>query len=364
LGWIERPRWLLALTCCCCCLLDSRALAQQRSEPWVEVLIAGSDQEISLMAEALDDQLRRLEVRLRIRTRRGQTPKVKVEEVLRPSEQAAAAVARMWFDLTESGQAALYITDGEWKRVYVRRLPLPHGLDEVAREQLTYIARTSLETLLAGGEIGVTREEFTRQLPARVPPPKTKTKPPRPAREPSWRPGVGAFYQAGYYADRVPVMHGPGLYAGLLRSGSSLRPRLTLSGELYLEQRAENADVMARLNGSRLHLDLGFELDLGHVLFFGVLLGGGADLIRVTPERARDQTVSLSSQFWSIDPLVGLSLGLGYELGRLKAGLAGGTELATRSSHYVLWRDGERLLIYSPNRVRPWARLELGWEFW
>jgi hypothetical protein len=364
LGWTERPRWLLALTCACCLLLTGRMTAEpRRSESWVEVLIAGSNTEVGLMAEALDDQFRRLEVRVRIRTRKGQVPKVKVEEVLSPSERAAVAVARMWFDLTEPGQAALYITDGEWKRIYVRRLPLPQGLDEVAREQLTYIARTSVETLLAGGEIGVTREEFTRRLPVRAPPPHARTQSPEPPPEPSWNPGIGVFYQVGSYADRVPIMHGPGWFASLLKSGSPLRPRFTLAGELYVEQRAETADVIARLNGTALSLTLGLELSMAHALVFRASLGTGVDFVRVTPQRASEATVSLSPPFWAIDPAGGVWAGLGYALGSLKVGLTGGADVATRSSHYVVWREGERLLIYSPNRVRPGARVELGWEF-
>ena len=64
------------------------------------------------------------------------------------------------------------MTDGARRRVFVRRIPLQHGFDAVARESVLFVVESSLEAMLAGQEIGVSREEYRRELEAtRVPAP-------------------------------------------------------------------------------------------------------------------------------------------------------------------------------------------------
>jgi hypothetical protein len=62
--------------------MGATALTEPRSsEPTVEVLIAGSDSEVSTLAEALDDPSRRLRGRLHVWLRKGQALAVDPEEV-------------------------------------------------------------------------------------------------------------------------------------------------------------------------------------------------------------------------------------------------------------------------------------------
>jgi hypothetical protein len=355
----------MILPCACLLVLGRAALAQPNSnEPTVEVLIAGADAEVSALSDALGDPLGRLHVKLHVRLRKGQAPAVDPQEVASPSDRAAPAVARMWFDLTEPGQAALYITDGGWKRIYVRKIALPRGLDEVAREQLTYIARTSVETLLAGGQIGVTREEYERQLLPRAPPEthREAARPPTPA--PRWHVGAGALYEIQSYARAMPVTHGPGVGFSLLRTATPLSPLLLASAQLRWDERVETDQVVARFGGGALRLGAGGEVRLGSPIFVRALVGGGVDLVHVSPARASDATVELSSPFWAIDPLARGSLGLGVHAGELVTWLSVGADLAIRPSRYVVMRDGSPVNALGPWPVRPWARLELDWDFW
>jgi hypothetical protein len=365
LGWMRRPGRRTMLPCACLLVVTATAMADPGSTgPRVEVLIAGSDAEVSALAEALDDPLRRLDVELSVRLRRGQTPAVNPEEVASPSRRAAPAVARMWFDLTEPGHAALYITDGGWQRIYVRRIALPAGLDEVAREQLTYIARTSVETLLAGGQIGVTREEFERQLPSHAEPkPEPKPEPPRPP-APEWRLGAAVLYAVEGYARTMPVTHGPGIDGWLVRSRSGLSPFVSASAELRWRRHIEHETVVARLDGTAFRVGLGAELAVGGPLVLRGLLGGGMDVWHVKPEKGSDATVQISSPMWAVDPVLRGALGLGFRAGRLTTWLGTGADLGPRPSRYVLLRDGSPVDVLKPWPWRPWVGIELGWDFW
>ena len=67
----------------------------------------------------------------------------------------------------------------------MRNLELADGLDEVGREQLGHIVETSVEALVEGGQIGVTRVEAIEQLGVEPPAPKPEPQPePEPEPEP------------------------------------------------------------------------------------------------------------------------------------------------------------------------------------
>ncbi len=362
-GWIARPGRRVSLPGAWVLLATATVLAEPAArQPVVEVLIAGVNAEVSALAEALNDPLGRLNVALHVRLRRGQGTALDPAEVANPSARATPAVARMWFDLTEPGQAALYITDGGWKRIYVRRVLLPHGLDEVAREELTYIARSSVETLLAGGQIGVTREEFQRQLPSAtgLPPAEAAT----PVPSPHWGIAAGVSYETRGFAPASPVTHGPGVGV----SGSSLAgvvgPVVIASAQWDWTRHVRTELVTARLDGGALRLGAGADWHLGRSFRVCGLVGGGVDLVHVDPGRAADGTVQPSAPFWATDPVLRGSLALGLDIGELTAWLTLGTDVAARSSRYVVLLDGARVDVLTPWRWRPWARVELWWEFW
>ena len=58
----------------------------------------------------------------------------------------------------------MYLADGRWERVLVRRVPAPREFDEVEREQLAHIVESSVDALLSGATIGLTLREVSRSL--------------------------------------------------------------------------------------------------------------------------------------------------------------------------------------------------------
>jgi hypothetical protein len=76
-------------------------------------------------------------------------------------------VARLWIDAANGSPATLYLTDGARRRVYIRQIPLERGLlDRVSLESVALILGSSLDALVAGRDIGVSREDFAQRIAA------------------------------------------------------------------------------------------------------------------------------------------------------------------------------------------------------
>jgi hypothetical protein len=327
------------------------------AEPAVRVIVAGRARDVAALTEALREPLGRLHVELATDRARRVDP----QQIVEPDPQAEPAVARLWFDLSQPDEAVLYVTDPERTHVYVRRVPLPHGLDEVAREQLTYIARACVETLLAGGELGVTREEYARQVrraPVRAPP--APPPPPPPSRS-TLAVGLSGFYEAGAFASGLPVVHGPGLGFSLLRAGSRFRPLLLVTAQQRIPGTFEGSGARATFTTTALRLGVGGDFAVSRAVSFRGSIGGGVDLHHVTPDAGGD-ALALRPAFWATDPLARFTLGLGLPVWGLRMWLLLGTDLATRDSRYVVLRGAATDPVLSPWRFRPWASLALEWD--
>ena len=98
-----------------------------------------------------------------------------VAAAIAPPDEATPSLARVLLDFTVSGQATLFLIDPPRGRVYVRRMALAHGLDAVARASVRFVIEQSIDAILEGREIGVSRDEFQRSglsaTPARSPAP-------------------------------------------------------------------------------------------------------------------------------------------------------------------------------------------------
>ncbi len=75
-----------------------------------------------------------------------------------------ACLARIWLDARVSTRAVIYLVDDAHERFLVRVVPLEHGYDEVAQESLGTIVQSSIEALLAGASVGVTRRDAEAQV--------------------------------------------------------------------------------------------------------------------------------------------------------------------------------------------------------
>lgn len=85
-----------------------------------------------------------------------------------PGLEPAIAVS-VWIDLSAPAEARLYLKDARGDRFVVRRLLLPRGVDEIAREAIGHIVRSATLGVLAGSTPALTREEARAALEA--PPP-------------------------------------------------------------------------------------------------------------------------------------------------------------------------------------------------
>ena len=103
--------------------------------------------------EDLEDLLSRRGLAARYR----QLAAVERDEVLRPATEAPCALACIWIDLgvAKAARAFVYISATASAQVVIRSLPLPDGVDEVAREEVAQIVATSVEALQAGRPLPV-----------------------------------------------------------------------------------------------------------------------------------------------------------------------------------------------------------------
>jgi hypothetical protein len=159
----------------------------------VTVVVAGPTEE----ANALKLVVRDLLVRLGASVDVSSADAVDSSVVLDKPLTFAPALARVWIDLRRDDRATIYLVDGTWDRVLIRRVERDPAHVEVCREEIGHILETAIEAMLAGGKIGVERTVL-------APPPIVPRASPPPPRE---RPRE--------MAPRAPSSSTPVFHAGL-----------------------------------------------------------------------------------------------------------------------------------------------------
>lgn len=338
----------------------------------VDLVVAGSVEDAARLAAAAGELLRRLDVELRV----VRVERLEPADVVTPNPDAEPVVARAWVDLTPVGRgggessAALYLVDGAWERVRVRRVPLGDGVDEVVREELAHVLAFGVDGLLAGRPLERTREELRVELGLPVPEPVPPAPPdevplvvpaPEPssaARSVSFRLGVG--YELGGFADAAPVSHGPFavLSFGLLQA--PLRPALWLTAQGRAPLEAEGAPIGVRLDQGLFRLLLSVELPLTDDLGLLAAFGGGLDVARATPTLASGSSGVLAEPSTVVLGILRAVVGLRWRLfgaTDLLVFLGCDVELGERS--YAARRDGLEQRVLAPWPARPLLELAL-----
>jgi hypothetical protein len=343
--------------------LAGRALAQPietvpqvRAEPSATVLIAGSGRDIAALESALADPFRRLGVSLRFE----HPPQIDSGAVLKSPAEASPVVARLWFDLASTAHVPIYVTDAKHERIYTRDFPLPRGLDDVAVEQLVYVARSSVDSILAGVDIGVRRDEYEASLE-----PPTKPAPAPIDRDVGPRPTIpatkGSFLTAGYEVQAMGTKtfsQGPTLGIELARGPIALS--LATYYRFPFEARGPELGARAWRVGARIEAAVHVPLSHGASMFFVGRVGGATDFSRVTPLREAQVDATTTPSFWVTDGVARASLGLEqrFHAGWMLSELAG-ADLDVALVKYVLDRGGTRETVFVPYRLRPFFGLEL-----
>jgi hypothetical protein len=339
-------------------LLAGRAAAQtqepasvQTSETSVTVCVAGAERNVAALESALADPFGRLGIALRFE----HPARIDPATVLTLPSAPSSAKATLWFDLASSAHVPIYITDGRHERIYTRDFELTRGLDDVAIEQLVYVARSSVESILAGVDIGVRRDEYEASLvpSEKKEPDVTPEATPRKtiAVTPMTALRAGLSYEAQWMGNRA-WSHGPGVNVGLGRGPISLDLRTFYRFPFEVR----GAELGARITRGGTGIDASFDIELGSAFLWTAGLGSALELSRVSPLNDGAANATLSSAFWVIDGVVRGVSTIGYRWHkRWSISIAGGADVDLALVRYVVSRVDASETVFVPYRVRPFV---------
>jgi hypothetical protein len=323
----------------------------------VELIIGGRTAEADLLEPSILDMLsaKRLAV---VATRKEAVTAQDVAAAIAPPREATPSLARALLDFTGPAQATLFLIDPRRGRVYVRRMALPHGLDAVARAGVRFVVEQSIDAILEGREIGMSREEFERSaLPPppvadvpRAPPPS----PPAPART-QWQ--LAGAYEA--------LAMGSGEYqqgAKLLIAARFARVQIAVAAWLAAPMSVAGDGAQARLWTGGASVSVAAQLLTIGTLSLVAGLGAGFDLTRVEPA-VTTPGLQPAATFWAPSPLVQPFAEFERLFGKISVGLAVGAELHPLAERYTVKSGSETRDVFVPWRLRPAVALLVGVVF-
>lgn len=319
----------------------------------VEIAIAAaSPGAAAAVREDLEDLLSRRGLAARYRTLAA----VDRDEVLRPPRVAPCALACIWVDLgvAKAGRAFVYISATVSEQVVVRQLPLPSGVDEVAREEVSHIVATSVEALQAGRPLPVAPSKADGALVRTSPLP-----PPAPA-APAQSLWLAAGVGAGVAHEGATQLALPMAALSFVIAAESRRlvPALWLTADAFSSDASGDA-VALRFRGGELAA-------LGAIgtrptswrarrvaARFG--LGPGFEIRETTPTVSSGAT-SVAVDAARVDPSVFVRAAARLEVGLFGAvGLfvAAACDARVLSHRYTVDHAGTTEALFQPDFLRP-----------
>ena len=320
--------------------------ADLSGRPMVDIILASRNQGSNgaLMA-TLRRSLERLDANVSFDERAAMSPR----EVADAAKPASVAVT-VWIDLGSPNVATVYVTEG--KNVFARRLDLDRALDSVALDLLDVVVTSSVETVLSGRPLGVTREEFSRSLEQAPLAPAPAGPPTPPAAPPPSSPShvvfaAAAFYEAALVAPMTAI-DGPGLRIDGSRDGFWLG--LSLNSHRRYDVTSAGATVRFAPEGFR--LSFGRVFTLRHKLALIVGCGAGVDVTRIESVSTRAGLVP-ASVFWTTDIVARPTAEIQYRLGRLALGAMLGLDANLVQSVYAISTAPGNRPFWTPWRLHP-----------
>jgi hypothetical protein len=273
-------------------------------------------------------------------------------------EDAAAIVARVYVDFSAPGHAVLFLIDPRRGRVHVRRVTMDHGFDAVARESALFVIEESIDAILEGREIGVSREEYQRSLSAPAPAPAVPGPPSAPSPPPPTAAGTRLLLAGGYDG----VAQGSGAYqhgATARIAARRARVQISVAARVAAPVSIAGDGVQARLwaggagvSGAARLISIGnFSVSAG--------LGGGLDLTRVAPTVTAPDLQSAAA-FWAPSPLLRTFVEIERLFGDISLALALGAEIHPLAERYTVKTGDATRDVFVPRRLRPEATLLVG----
>lgn len=287
-----------------------------------------------------------------------------------PPAEIPPAFARVWIDV-RADTAVVSIADESWERIYLRRMARPDGADEVTREQIAHIVVSAIETMLAGGRIGVARAELAARKAAPTPPPKSPdvAAPSTPAKlmPPARRyiANLALGYEALAFSGDTQA-HGPwGALRGALVDGP-WAVGLSLSAQWRAPILAEGTPIGVRLDTTSARLLLDFERVLGSGIVLHAGVGPGFDFLSIEPRgvsrsaAAGQPAITVENRRSRITPMIRWSVGAEVQLTpSIRLGMAAVLDHDPVNRSYFV-RDGAGARdVLAPLPLRPGLSLAL-----
>jgi hypothetical protein len=322
-----------------------------------EVQIAGPLERVALVEQAVREPLSRLPIVVSSSRADAVDPKTVIDR----SPNAADAFVRVWIDLAVENQVTIYFVDSAWEHILVRHITLERNLDDVEREEIAQIVRSSVEALLSGATIGISREEARDLL---LPKPKTKTPPPvipkpkprappKPV-TPNSRVEAGAFYEGELYANTL--WHGPGVFAGVHTPDP-----LGLGGRFTLQYRVpatvEGDRLGARIQAIALRALAHASYQSGHLGACGGA-GLGADITSTDPTNLKGNASPENSR-WDVVPVLRALGGGGLVFGSMGVWTVVGLDVDLIETNFTAKRGNETYTAVDVSRVRPFFGIDV-----
>ena len=160
-----------AARCLLVSLGPSVAHAQPTPRDAVELTVAADPAQALAAEDVARDLLTTLPVTLTL----SRAARVDPESIVAPfGHPRTAALAHAWIDLLDRDVATLYVLAFRSERVLVRRFDRVGRSTPVVLEAMSHALVTAIEALQAGGQIGVSRDEFIATLRPPPPPPPSR----------------------------------------------------------------------------------------------------------------------------------------------------------------------------------------------
>jgi hypothetical protein len=353
-----------SIACCFALLLICArvCIAGEPAARSVELIIGATANEATAIAPSIREMLAAKTLTV-VTTRRAVVTAQDVAAAIAPPREATPSLARILFDFTGPGQATLFLIDPRRGRVFVRRMALPHGLDAVARASVRLVVEESVDAILEGREIGVSREEFQRSVspppPAVVEAPRAPTVlAPAPAPAPE---SARMLLAAGY--ELVAMGSGEYQQAGRVAVGARFaRLQIAAAARLAVPMSIAGDGARARLSTGAVTVSGAGKLASLGSLSLTAGLGAGLELTRVEPA-VTTQDLQPAPAFWALAPLLQPFAQIERFFGKVSAAVAIFAEVHPLAERYTVMTGGETRDLFVPARVRPAAALLVGAAF-
>jgi len=362
------PSAVLLCLCACARICLGASPGAKPSGRRVELMIGATASEAQLLASSIGEMLAGKGLSV-ITTRKPVVTAQDVAAAIAPPDEATPSLARVLLDFTVSGQTTLFLIDPPRGRVYVRRMALAHGLDAVARASVRFVIEQSIDAILEGREIGVSRDEFQR---SGLPPPFAPTAPPVRAAPAPAAPAPAHTSAPAATPARLQVAAG---YQGLVMGSGELQHAAKVAVAERFERLviAVAARVAAPISiagdGARAELTTTsasasvagrFPTFGGFWLLTG--LGAGVDFTRVAPAVTMPD-LRPAAAFWAVAPSLAPFLAIERFFGSVSIAVGGGVEVHPLDERYTVRTTTATREVFVPGRVRPQVEALVGVVF-